>query len=251
MIRSFENIGNIEKRGSVLEYEYFGEVNKFNYSQEAEKYLNPEPIQIKTQDDIFRAMQKKYEMHDYSESYKDNSYINYKDAMAIVEKCQPGNPESPRVLFANFLRKRVAEILEEQFKDKEGQFRVKFFTAVGSHLDTKHGVDAFIKIYDQEEREVGVVTLDISARDKGFSKTDLLIMINDEERDLYDRDSVKFNKEEFYNKVNNEALNIVHIFENKINNEKKVKDGKIVRSNSEDEYFERRRPRFSQTSGLN
>jgi len=34
MIRSFENIGSIEKRGSVLEYEYFGEVNKFNYSQE-------------------------------------------------------------------------------------------------------------------------------------------------------------------------------------------------------------------------
>jgi len=244
MIRSFENIGSIEKRGSVLEYEYFNQVNKFDYSQEVEKYFNPEPVQIKTQDDALRAIQRKYELQDYSDSYKDNSYIKYKDAMAIVEKCQPGNPENPSALFANALRKKVAESLGEQF-------RVKFFTAVGSHLDTKHGVDAFIKIYDQNEKEIEKVTLDISARDKGSSRADLLIIIDDEERDFYDRDSIKFDKEKFYNKINSEAKNIVQTLRTKLIMEKNVKDGKTVRSNSEDDYSKRRRPRISRLADLN
>ena len=202
---SFEKINNFENKGSILEFEYFGEINKRAYSQAVDEYLNPELYKIKSQEDVERVfLRKNKEKEDYANSFKNDSYIKFKDAMAIVEKCQFGNPEMPNAIFATVLRKEISNLLGDEYK-------VKFFTAVGSHLDTKHGVDAFIKVYDKNEKELAQVTLDISGREKGASKADLLIVVSREERDCYDFDSDNFDKEKFNNRIKNEALRIKEI----------------------------------------
>ncbi|HNU81752.1 MAG TPA: hypothetical protein PLA05_01855 [bacterium] len=202
---SFEKINNFENKGSILEFEYFGEINKRAYSQAVDEYLNPELYKIKSQEDVERVfLRKNKEKEDYANSFKNDSYIKFKDAMAIVEKCQFGNPEMPNAIFARVLRKEISNLLGDEYK-------VKFFTAVGSHLDTKHGVDAFIKVYDKNEKELAQVTLDISGREKGASKADLLIVVSREERDCYDFDSDNFDKEKFNNRIKNEALRIKEI----------------------------------------
>lgn len=239
MIKSFERINTFENKGSVLEYEYLNEINKNAYSQAVDEYQHPELYKIENEADVERVfLRKNAEKKDYADSFKDNSYINFKDAMQIVEKCQPGNPEAPSAIFAGALRKEIATVLGDGYK-------VKFFTAVGSHLDTKHGVDAFIKIYDQENKELQRVTLDISASDKGFTKADLLITISQNERDLYDFNSNNFNKDEFINRIKKEALNIVQILKNQ------EKNGQSVRAHSEDEAPRKKRPRISRPWAFN
>ncbi len=239
MFKSFEKINNFENKGSVLEYEYLNEINKNAYSQAVDEYQHPELYKIENNADVERVfLRKNAEKRDYADSFKDNSYINFKDAMQIVEKCQPGNPEAPSAVFAGALRKEIANILG-------GEYRVKFFTAVGSHLDTKHGVDAFIKVYNQENQELNQVTIDISASDKGFTKANSLIVISQEERDLYDFDSNNFNKDKFINRIKSEALNIVQILKNQ------VKDGQSVRAHSENEASRKKRPRISKPWPVN
>lgn len=239
MFKSFEKINNFENKGSVLEYEYLNEINKNAYSQAVDEYQHPELYKIENTADAERVfLRKNAEKRDYADSFKDNSYINFKDAMQIVEKCQPGNPEAPSAVFAGALRKEIANILG-------GEYRVKFFTAVGSHLDTKHGVDAFIKVYNQENQELNQVTIDISTSDKGFTKANLLIVISQEERDLYDFDSNNFNKDKFINRIKSEALNIVQILKNQ------VKDGQSVRAHSENEASRKKRPRISKPWPVN
>lgn len=206
----FEKVGGIENKGSVLEYEYFGDMNKRRYAELVDKYKYPNEYIIKDDADVYRVMDRKDKLRmDYSESFKDDSFVNYIDAMAIVEKCQPGNPENPTVFFAAALRKELANLFGSEYK-------IKFFTAVGSHLDTKHGTDAFFKLYDQEDREISRATLDITGREKTNSHVDLIMNISSQERNIYDFDSETFDKDKFFERIKVEALKIKDIiYQNK------------------------------------
>lgn len=203
----FKGENGIENSGHFLECEYFGEINKNKYAELVDQYKFPDEYIIKTDADAERVMDRKNKMRqDYADSFKDESFINYKDAMLIVEKCQPGNPENPTVFFAAALRKEVANLFGDKYK-------IKFFTAVGSHLDTKHGTDAFFKLYDQEEREISRATLDLTSREKTNSHIDLIINISRQERDLYDFSSDNFDKDKFFVRIKAEALKIKEIIQ--------------------------------------
>lgn len=238
---SFEKSNSFENKGSVLEYEYFSQINKSAYSQAVDEYQHPDLYKIENEEDAERVFwRKNADKKDYADSFKDDSYINFKDAMKIVERCQPGNPESPHAVFAGALRKEVSNILGEEYK-------VKFFTAVGSHLDTKHGIDAFIKVYNQEDQELTQVTLDISGREKGTSKANILIVVSQEERDYYDFDSENFDKDKFLSRIKTEALNIKEIIINNIHLKNK-KDEKSSGKHPENDAFKKRRPRIKPTT---
>lgn len=211
----FEKSSQIENRGTVLEHEYFNSVNKNRYSDLVESYQNPGSDVVRTREDAERIMIRKYaEKQAYIESFRNDSYINFKDSMGLVEKCQPGNPENPSAFFAGALRKKISDLLGDQYI-------IKFFTAVGSHLDTKHGVDAFLKIYDKEGRELGYVTLDISSRDKGGCKANHLILVSGEQRDKYDSGSDIFDKKEFFSRIDGESRTIVSLILDRIEKNKK------------------------------
>lgn len=199
---AFEKSNHFENRGSVLEHEYFNTINRKAYGEAVDQYQHPELYTDNAIEDIDSYfLRKNAEKSEHVDSFQTDSYINFKDAMNIVEECQPGNPEAPSAFFAGALRKEISNLFGEEYK-------VQFFTAVGSHLDTKHGVDAFIKLLDKEGKELAYTTLDISGQDKGSAKADQLIMINYQERDCYDSDSASFDKDKFLNKIKEQALEI-------------------------------------------
>ena len=67
---SFEKINNFENKGSILEFEYFGEINKRAYSQAVDEYLNPELYKIKSQEDVERVfLRKNKEKEDFADFF--------------------------------------------------------------------------------------------------------------------------------------------------------------------------------------
>ena len=81
----FEKSSQIENRGTVLEHEYFNSVNKNRYSDLVESYQNPGSDVVRTREDAERIMIRKYaEKQAYIESFRNDSYINFKDSMGLV-----------------------------------------------------------------------------------------------------------------------------------------------------------------------
>lgn len=89
--------------------------------------------------------------------YKDE-FLPFRQSIEYCRSHQPYNPCDPAPQFANDLHATIVEAL--RFKDYS---RLKFYTAVHSPLDFKHGIDAFLEV----EKEPGIilarVTLDVTS----------------------------------------------------------------------------------------
>ncbi|PIT90825.1 MAG: hypothetical protein COU22_00040 [Candidatus Komeilibacteria bacterium CG10_big_fil_rev_8_21_14_0_10_41_13] len=113
-------------------------------------------------------------------------YEKYDICLERVERVQdikklpfdPENPDAQRYPFAAGLHKSVVEELALQIEDfKASQLRL--YTAVGSILDVKHGVDGFLKL-NHAGKQITVtfdVTMNTAKRDY---KSDVIIEIPDE-----------------------------------------------------------------------
>jgi len=92
-------------------------------------------------------------------------YVPYSRAVELVRASQKGDPTNPDRPLAKDLRIGVIEALEERGVLKPGEEdRVKYFTAVGTHLDVFHKTDAFIEFENPKTRHRDMVTLDISLK---------------------------------------------------------------------------------------
>ena len=90
-------------------------------------------------------------------------YLSFSDAIAFAKEHQPSTLTRSRLVTQ--LRKSIAESLSDS------TLPLKFFTAVGTPLDTYHGVDGFF------EQGNHIVTCDISLREKEVIKADVLIFV--------------------------------------------------------------------------
>jgi hypothetical protein len=200
-----------EGTGSCVEEEFFGHIDRPAYNELAYKFLNKQEVSdinnTQNPDEKFtKFLRMKDKAQKYFEDTLDiadrNKYIDYENSMKLVEKCQTGNPENPSRSFSRALYNYI----KERFHEK---YTLKFFTAAGgSHLDVKHKVDCFFKLYQADEngqlQELTSASIDLTMRDnKTDSKADLLFGIKDDERDKYDRSS---NNKEFDSKFFDEKI---------------------------------------------
>lgn len=134
-------------------------------------------------------------------------YCNYNRSVGLVKESQPfDNPSEPDTFFADdMLANTAIQIKEEDFS------KFRFFTAVNSHLDKYHGVDAFIE-YDHPDAGVVRITLDVTTNPaKGDSyKADVIILWPQEGLDP------KLDKEDYRKKLNEVSDRISEIIEKKV-----------------------------------
>lgn len=88
-------------------------------------------------------------------------YVPFAQAVDFVKQHQPHSLERSRTI--RDLRSRVADLCQDSTTP------VRFFTAIGTPLDTYHGVDAF---FEQGGR---IATVDVSLREKDTHKADVLL----------------------------------------------------------------------------
>ena len=136
----------------------------------------------------------------------EGTYLPYRQAMEIVKKMQSFDPSDPNPPFANDLHATIADKLG---LDDYG--RLRFFTALESHLDFRHGIDAFFE-FTSEKGENIVVTLDVTKNIpfKDTCKADVLILMPDQGLDPKD------DRKTYLDKVEETAKEIVAIIKNKI-----------------------------------
>lgn len=101
-----------------------------------------------------------------------DGYVPFRAALRLAKQHQPWDPTQPEKEFSRDLR---LEIIDRLDLDVEAYDRVKCYTAVGTPFDVLHGIDGFIEIEDPATRTVRRITFDLSLRDKGGQKADLLI----------------------------------------------------------------------------
>jgi hypothetical protein len=103
-------------------------------------------------------------------------YLPYNKSIELVKRLQPWDPTNPT---RDFLRELRLALIEELGIEAGQENDVKVYTAVGSPLDLKHGVDAFIEVTTEEGRQrvIRRVTLDISLNPRKASghKADVVI----------------------------------------------------------------------------
>lgn len=96
-------------------------------------------------------------------------------AIEEVKKNQP--KELPR--FANEIQDAVDMLLYPD--EEDGTENVRFFTAINSTLDIKHGTDGFFEIHDPVSGKTHRITIDITMNpQKTLSKADIIIRIPEE-----------------------------------------------------------------------
>lgn len=93
----------------------------------------------------------KKEKYERSEFPNTEAYLNFGQSIDLVKKTQPGeNPVSPTADFAADLRKTVSKKLAAIPNNFSYAPRdLQYFTAVGSHLDKFHRIDAFMEYADR------------------------------------------------------------------------------------------------------
>lgn len=202
-----------EGTGTCVEDEFVGHIDRPAYNELAYKFLNKKEINdinnTQNPDEKFtKILKMKDEAQKYFEDTLDiadrNKYIDYENSMKLVERCQTGNPENPSRSFSRALYNYIKERFDEKYT-------LKFFTAAGgSHLDIKHKVDCFLKLYQADKngklQELTSASIDLTMRNnKTDCKADLLFDIKQDERDKYDRSSnnKKFDSEFFDEKISN------------------------------------------------
>ena len=101
------------------------------------------------------------EVH-YEDGEKQPKYLPYWEAVKHVREHQNDHPTDPSAKFASEVLMEIERIL-----DAEG--KVKYYTAVGSVLDFKHGVDAWFELEDGTMATIDLTT----GRSKGKETTDI------------------------------------------------------------------------------
>ncbi len=96
----------------------------------------------------------------YAKEKKDE-YMPYDAAIAFAKDHQPNPLTRPKTV--KELRGKIVELCSDTTNP------LKFYTAVGTPLDTYHGIDAFFELGGR------VVTLDVSGREKELYKADVLL----------------------------------------------------------------------------
>jgi len=153
--------------GGLLEKELLGTIDEKKYLQEAKRHLTekhhlPKPVLNEYQ----RLVEHENVQYHFSRLLKEMvmsrenvNFIDYKTSMKLVEVCQPdgSSPERPRGFFGRSLYQKIKAEL-----DKLGQYKLEYFSAVGSHLDVKHGIDAFFRVCDSSGQELATATLDVT-----------------------------------------------------------------------------------------
>lgn len=137
-------------------------------------------------------------------------YIGYKAAKNIVKDSQPyEDPSDPDPRFANDLHATVAESLK-----LEDYSKLRLFTAVDSHFDQRHQVDAFFELDSRGGRVV--VKLDVTTNpQKGEYNSDKGILVFLFPREGLDP-SLEEDKEEYFEIIEKLNNRIVEDIENKI-----------------------------------
>lgn len=188
-----KGLNQFENRGTVLEEECFASVKKASYDTSAIAALHPEEFSADraASDEEMEYFRRKNLIDKYHEElYKKDTYIPYDQAMELVRKSQPFNPENPSPSFAKMLHANI-----KQFLSLGEHISLKFYTAVGSHLDRHHGIDAFFEISDAEGAIAARTTMDIKKYNPEKSiKADQLIVMTDDEKALYDQDPKAYEK---------------------------------------------------------
>lgn len=114
------------------------------------------------------AQEARVEFGDWQKLRKETA----QSALQIVKEMQGANdPTDPERPFANDLHATVAqEITPDDYS------KLRLYTAIGSALDIKEGIDAFIEL-DKEEGVISV-TLDVTANPEKIShKADVIIHV--------------------------------------------------------------------------
>ncbi|MEK7653276.1 MAG: hypothetical protein AAB358_02250 [Patescibacteria group bacterium] len=106
------------------------------------------------QSEVFGEVKDAVEFKKWIENH---TRLDFEEAIKDAKSRQPrdSDPHEPSPQFACNLHSKVMELLS--LSDWE---RLSFFTAVGSHLDFQHGVDAFFELETDEGKKI-TVTLDV------------------------------------------------------------------------------------------
>lgn len=94
---------------------------------------------------------------------REDRYMPFAAAVAYAREHQPDALHRSRII--RDLRTMVVDMCQDT------EHAVKFFTAVGTPLDTYHGVDAFF------EQDGAIVSIDVSLREKIKQKADVLLLV--------------------------------------------------------------------------
>lgn len=197
-----QSINRIDNSGTFLEFECFSGINQNKYDAAFIPLAHPEEFAAnkKLKDEEMKYFRRKNLIEKYHEEiYKFGTYLPYNEAIELVKDCQPFNPEKPGPDFAKKLHAAVKTYLEIV-----EPLSLKFFTAVNSHLDHFHGVDAFFEVSTQDGRVVARTTIDIKKYDPEKEiKADLLVVMTEKEKEMYEKD-----EKAYENKIDEEAKKI-------------------------------------------
>ncbi len=108
----------------------------------------------------------------YRAAVDEGGYASYEHALRLAKRFQPYDPTNPTRPFAMDIRLELIDLLgipPDQYD------RVKFFTAVHTPFDHKHGVDGFLEVEDPKTRMVQRVTFDLSLNRRKERKADILV----------------------------------------------------------------------------
>lgn len=168
---AFKEFRSTGVTGGLLESELLGKMDERKYLQEAKEYLTEKHhIKKPVLSEYERMVEWENIRYNFSKLLKemvmsrdDVNFINYQTSMELVEVCQPdgSSPERPRGFFGRSLYQKIKAEL-----DKLGQYKLEYFSSVGSHLDTKHGVDAFFRVRDLSGKDLATATLDVTMNDQ-------------------------------------------------------------------------------------
>ncbi len=125
-------------------------------------------------------------------------YLPFSEAVSFAKEHQPrGIRACPIIKNA---QAEIAKLVSNKYSD------VRFYTAVGSPLDTKHGVDCF---FEQGDR---LVTVDLSMREKSSFKADVLLVVgqNADGEPVVDDSELKHFVEEVSAYLNGTHANQIH-----------------------------------------
>lgn len=137
-------------------------------------------------------------------------YLPYKRAKNIVKESQPyEDPSDPDPRFANDLHATIAERL-----NLDDYSKLRLFTAVKSHFDQYHGVDAFFEFDSQSGRVV--IKLDVTTNpSKGeYIKNDDIIVFHYPSDGLDPK--IQEDKEAYEGKLNEVSQSVINMINQKI-----------------------------------
>lgn len=104
-------------------------------------------------------------------------YQEDEDLYRVLKENVTGDPTNPEVQHARDIRLAVIESLG--IENLEEEDAVKYYTAVGTPLDVKMGVDAFIEFTDPETHKTSRATIDVTLNtrklNESYGKADIVI----------------------------------------------------------------------------